>query len=187
MRSLFRWLFRLLIFAGIVAGLTGTAHHFFPHLPSLALSHVTQFWRGASTHGRLAIVVLGGLAVLLFGPLGWMAGKYFGRTELREVEADNLKLRRERDGLLKELQAANSAAAEAEKRSRQAETISRALQEQHQAAVMVSDSRGRTLKKLRHEIAELQGQLPRQKDGDIVRPLARERHGSTTREPRTGP
>ena len=108
MRSLFRWLFRLLIFAGIVAGLMGTAHHFFPHLPGLALSHITQFWRGASTHGRLAIVVLGGLAVLLFGPLGWMAGKYFGRTELREVEADSLKLRRERDGLLKELQAANS-------------------------------------------------------------------------------
>ena len=187
MRTLFRWLFRLLIFAGIVAGLIGTAHYFFPHLPGLALSHVTQFWRGASTHGRLAIVVLGGLAVLLFGPLGWMAGKYFGRTGLRELEADNLKLRRKRDSLFKDLQTANSTAAEAEKRSRQVEAINRALQEQHQAAVMVSDNRGKALKKLRLEIAELQGQLPGQKDGDIVKPLARERHGSTTREPRTGP
>ena len=187
MRTLFRWLFRLLILVGVVAGLMGTTHHFFPHLPSLALSHVAQFWRGASTHGRLAIVVLGGLAILVFGSLGWMAGKYFGRTELREIEANNLKLRRERDSLLKDLQTANSTAAEAEKRSRQAESINRALQEQHQAAVMVSDNRGKTLKKLRLEIAELQGQLPRQKDGDIVRPLARERHGSTTREPRTGP
>ena len=187
MRTLLRWLFRLLILAGVVAGLMGTAHHFFPHLPGLALLHVTQFWRGASTHGRLAIVVLGGLAVLLFGPLGWMAGKYFGRTELREVEADNLKLRRERDGLLKELQEANRAVTDAKEHSQRAETISRAVQDQFQNAIMVSDERGRTLKKLRHEMAELQGQLPRQKDGDIVRPLARERHGSTTREPRTGP
>ena len=187
MRTLFRWLFRLLIFAGIVAGLMGTAHHFFPHLPGLALSHVTQFWRGASTHGRLAIVVLGGLAVLLFGPLGWMAGKYFGRTELRELEADNLKLRRERDGLLKELQAANRAVAEAEKRSQRAETISRAVQDQLQNAIIVSDKRGKALKQLRSELGDLRAQLPGQKDGDIVRPLARERHGSTTREPRTGP
>ena len=187
MRSLFRWLFRLLILVGIVAGLIGATHHFFPHLPGLALSHITQFWRGASTHGRLAIVVLGGLAVLLFGPLGWMVGKYFGKTELREIEADNLKLRRERDGLLKELQAANSAVAKAEKYSRQAEAISSAVQGQLHNAVMVSNKRGKTLKELRHEIADLRAQLPGQKDGDIVRPLARERHGSTTREPRTGP
>ena len=38
---------------------------------------------------------------------------------------------------------------------------------------MVSDNRGKTLKKLRLEIAELQGQLPRQKDGDIVRPIGK--------------
>ena len=178
MRTLLRWLPRLLLVAAIVAGLSGTLHHFFPHLPGLALSHVTQFWRGASTHGRLAIVVLGGLASVLFGPLGWMVGKYFGRAELRQREADYLKLRREHNELHRELQEANQAAKEAQQARRTAEAVANAVRDQHHNAVMVSDSRGRTIRKLRDELAELQAQLSPAANGDIVRPLQGERHGS---------
>ena len=143
-----------------------------------AWSHVTQFRDGATTHGRIAMVVFGGLAVLMFGPLAWKVGKHFGKTELRQAQTSILELRRERDEFLSELQQANQDLKEARQDRQGAHTVSRSMQKQHHEAVMVSDKRGKTIRKLRQQIADLKAQLSGQRNGDIVSPHLGERHGS---------